>query len=307
MIALMGIPSETTIRLLAEACIAKRIPHIVFNQRRQEDWSVEYDVFDPDRSSLGNGDVCLPLPDCSGLYLRTMDHAKIPEWASGTDHERIRDMFGRLWMLLDDDEVPTRVVNAPSVQMSNNSKPYQSLVIQQQGLDIPDTCISSDEHTVRMFLSQYPAVIYKSISGTRSIVKRVDQNSLTTLSRIRYCPVQFQECVTGSNVRVHVVGEQAIATKICSDAVDYRYAAEEGKSATLEPYRLSHDVATKCVALANALHLPFAGIDLMMTDDGRTICFEVNPSPGYSFYEQHTGQPISRALADYLAFGQSQH
>jgi hypothetical protein len=31
------------------------------------------------------------------------------------------------------------------------------------------------------------------------------------------------------------------------------------------------------------------------------ICFEVNPSPGFSYYEGHTGQPISAAIARYLA------
>jgi hypothetical protein len=32
-------------------------------------------------------------------------------------------------------------------------------------------------------------------------------------------------------------------------------------------------------------------------------CFEVNPSPAYSYYESHTGQPISAALARYLVAG----
>jgi glutathione synthase/RimK-type ligase-like ATP-grasp enzyme len=115
--------------------------------------------------------------------------------------------------------------------------------------------------------------------------------------------MQFQECVAGYNVRVHVVGRQVYATKIVSDAVDYRYARAEGKTANLEPYDLDGDIAEKCISLSGRLQLAFSGIDLMMAEDGRTICFEVNPSPGYSYYEQNTGQPISHALADYLAFG----
>jgi hypothetical protein len=31
------------------------------------------------------------------------------------------------------------------------------------------------------------------------------------------------------------------------------------------------------------------------------FCFEVNPSPGYSYFEANTGQPIARAVARYLA------
>jgi hypothetical protein len=29
-------------------------------------------------------------------------------------------------------------------------------------------------------------------------------------------------------------------------------------------------------------------------------CFEVNPSPGFSYYEANAGQPISTAVAEYL-------
>jgi D-alanine-D-alanine ligase-like ATP-grasp enzyme len=49
------------------------------------------------------------------------------------------------------------------------------------------------------------------------------------------------------------------------------------------------------------LELAFAGIDLKITPEGEIFCFEVNPSPGYTYYENHTGQPIAMALARYLA------
>ena len=64
---------------------------------------------------------------------------------------------------------------------------------------------------------------------------------------------------------------------------------------------LPDDVAAKCLALSQRLALPFCGIDLKRTADGRYYCFEVNPSPAYSYYEAQTRQPIARALACYLA------
>lgn len=90
-------------------------------------------------------------------------------------------------------------------------------------------------------------------------------------------------------MRVHVVGEHTFCTEIDSDGLDYRYA-------TL-------DAATRwrCSAAAQALGLPFAGLDLMLADDGQTCCFEVNPSPGFSWYEDATSQPIARTLARWLA------
>jgi glutathione synthase/RimK-type ligase-like ATP-grasp enzyme len=70
----------------------------------------------------------------------------------------------------------------------------------------------------------------------------------------------------------------------------------------MEPAALSPGVENACLALAHELGLDFAGIDLKITADGRVYCFEVNPSPAYSAYETSTGQPISRALAQYLAY-----
>jgi hypothetical protein len=33
---------------------------------------------------------------------------------------------------------------------------------------------------------------------------------------------------------------------------------------------------------------------------GRVYCFEVNPNPGFSYFEAQTGQPIAQAVARYL-------
>jgi glutathione synthase/RimK-type ligase-like ATP-grasp enzyme len=49
------------------------------------------------------------------------------------------------------------------------------------------------------------------------------------------------------------------------------------------------------------LGLAFSGIDLRIAPDRSVYCFEVNPSPVYSYYESHTGQAISLALARYVA------
>jgi glutathione synthase/RimK-type ligase-like ATP-grasp enzyme len=112
--------------------------------------------------------------------------------------------------------------------------------------------------------------------------------------------VQFQRYIAGTNVRVHVVSGQTFATRIETDRVDYRYAHRDGGSAALEPFRLPDDVAEKCVALAADLGLELAGIDLLFADDG-VYCFEVNPSPAFSYFERETGQPIARAIALALA------
>ena len=68
----------------------------------------------------------------------------------------------------------------------------------------------------------------------------------------------------------------------------------------MSPVTLPAAVTTACLRGARELGLLFAGIDLKETPDGEYFCFEINPCPGFTYYERHTGQPISLALADLL-------
>jgi D-alanine-D-alanine ligase-like ATP-grasp enzyme len=37
------------------------------------------------------------------------------------------------------------------------------------------------------------------------------------------------------------------------------------------------------------------------TDEGEWYCFEINPSPGFTYYQNATGAPIDAAIAKLLA------
>lgn len=107
-------------------------------------------------------------------------------------------------------------------------------------------------------------------------------------------------------MRVHTIGEKlfatATATAITTAATDYRYAHEQtGEEASFAATELSEAIADRCLALARGLALGLAGIDLRITPDGRAVCFEVNANPGFFYYEDHTGQPMTAAVAAHLA------
>jgi glutathione synthase/RimK-type ligase-like ATP-grasp enzyme len=85
------------------------------------------------------------------------------------------------------------------------------------------------------------------------------------------------------------------------ESESYRYANIEGGRAKLTAIDLPEDVTGKCVRLATDLGLEFAGIDLFRSVDAEYYCFEVNPQPAFSFFDHQSGQPIARAVADYLA------
>jgi glutathione synthase/RimK-type ligase-like ATP-grasp enzyme len=187
---------------------------------------------------------------------------------------------------------------------SNTSKPYQAQLIAKHGFLVPDTLITNNPVFAREFQSKHNYVIYKSISSVRSIVQKLETKDFERLEQIRWCPTQFQQFVEGTNVRVHVVGEKVFATAIETEATDYRYAHKQGGDAELRAVELDDEVAANCVRLAEALGLAFAGIDLKVTPNDEVFCFEVNPSPGFSYFEANTGQPIAKAVAEYLANNQ---
>jgi len=179
-------------------------------------------------------------------------------------------------------------------------KPYQAVQIRAAGFDVPDTLLTTDPDAAQEFWDRHGSVIYKSISGVRSIVSRLTSEHLSRLDDVRSCPTQFQECIPGQDYRVHVVGDDIFACEVRSDADDYRFAERQGVSAQVHSTALPDDVGERCQRLAAAMHLHLAGVDLRRTPDGRWYCFEVNPSPAFSYYQEHTGQPIDQAIAGLL-------
>lgn len=306
MILLGGIPSERPLALLTAALDAIGAPWRMFNQRRAAGCAMAFHV---DAGGAGGAlDLCgetLDLRSISAVYLRLMDDRILPELEGEAEGSlarlRSRSLHDALYRWIE--VADALVVNRSDPQGSNGSKPYQAQLIAAHGLRVPETLITTDPEAVLAFRRAHGRIIYKSMSGVRSIVKALDEEDEARLADIGWCPVQFQALVPGNDVRVHVVGRDVHATEIVSDRVDYRYASQTGGSAELRAIDLPPTLAERCVALTAGLGLIFAGIDLRIGPDGEATCFEVNPSPAYSYYQANTGQPIATSLARVLAGG----
>jgi glutathione synthase/RimK-type ligase-like ATP-grasp enzyme len=192
------------------------------------------------------------------------------------------------------------IVNRPAAMAGNNSKPYQLALLQGFGFDVPDTLVTTDPDAVKEFRRYHGTVIYKSVSGVRSIVSRFGDEHHARLADVASGPTQFQEHIPGEDVRVHVVGDVVHATMVRSGADDYRYAPFDGATLEVTETELPTMVADLCRSAALRIGLFVAGFDLRRTPDGRWVCFEANPSPAFTFYEHATGQPIAAAIAQLL-------
>jgi glutathione synthase/RimK-type ligase-like ATP-grasp enzyme len=199
--------------------------------------------------------------------------------------------------------LPATVVNRPAAGRSNHSKPYQCTLLAAAGMHTPDTLVTTDPSAAREFLNRHRRIVYKSISGVRSIVAAVDAVDADDLDSIGHGPVQLQEWIDGLDVRVHVVGKQLFATAVQSDATDYRYGARDGQPTVLTACHVPQRLGERLVVVTRSMGLLVAGIDLRRTASGDWYCLEVNPSPGFTFYEDQTGQPIAAAIAALLRRG----
>lgn len=306
MILLFGIPSEPSLRIVADALEELgTAPYRLVNQRDVHALRMCVDITGRGvEGELEGPGWSVDLTEVTGVYLRLMDERELPEIRALAPDDPARERSRALHDLIGQwgDVTPARVINRYAAMGSNFSKPYQGQLITEHGFATPETLITNDPEQVRAFAAEHGPLVYKSISGARSIVTTVDLEDAERLERIRWCPVQFQGYVGGPNVRVHTVGDEIHATHIATDAVDYRYASRQvGEAAHLTPYALPEEIAARCRALARALGLDVAGLDLKLPPDGRVVCLEVNPSPVFSYYQAHTGQPIAEAVARLLA------
>jgi glutathione synthase/RimK-type ligase-like ATP-grasp enzyme len=304
-ILLCGIPTEPPLELVASELRGMGEGFVFLHQRRWSDCDAAVEVANGEVTGrLRLGPLVLRLEDITGVFTRLMDDRFLPDVrglpATAPPRARCRAFHDTVtrWSEL----TTACVVNRSTPQASNASKPYQAQLIRRHGLRIPETLVTNDPESVRRFRSQQGRLIFKSLSGVRSVVRELTDADMERLDAIRWCPVQFQALIPGIDVRVHCIGGELFAARIESGATDYRYAAREvGEPPSLTDFELESEVAERCLRLTADLGLELAGIDLRVTPDDETYCFEVNPSPAFSYYEAQTGQPIARAIARHLA------
>lgn len=246
------------------------------------------------QGKIKSADFEIDIAEITGIYVRHVS----PEQEDAPNHSKL-EYLQALDLVIN--SAPCKVVNRAHSQLSNGSKPYQSLILRRNGFKTPRTLITNVPGEVEKFIQRCNGkVIFKSISGVRSIVQEVDKARFEELGLVENCVTQFQEYIEGTEIRVHVVENEVFATEIISEATDYRYASREGHETKMKPVTLPKNINDKCIAITKSLGLTMSGIDLRCTSSGDYYCFEVNPSPGYSYYELNTGQQISRALIDIL-------
>lgn len=303
MILVWGVPNDRPVAAVRAALERRDAPVYFLNQHdvldAEIEMSVNGNVEGAVRSTMGE----VEFGAITAAYLRPYDSSRLPALTDAAHDVAARVSAFDDAMLCWSELTSARVVNRPSAMASNQSKVHQLALINAQGFRVPETLVTTDAAEVEVFWERHGEIIYKSISGMRSIVSRLTLEHRTRFGDLAHSPVQFQQWIPGCDVRVHVVGGEVFACEIDSSAIDYRYPRTEEELPRIAPCRLPGELADRCRRLAESLGLDLSGIDLRRTPEGEWCCFEVNPSPAFTFYAEATGQPIGEAVARLLADG----
>lgn len=272
MIVVWGVRGDSTTAAVLDQLDRRNAPVSFLDQHTLAGSEMELGVTDGIRATVTHAGRSIDLSAATAAFLRPY---------AGEHRSAVAEL---LWVWAD--VAPGRVVNRPRAMAPNGSKPFQARQIRAQGFAVPETLLTTDAEAAEAFWRRHGQVVYKSISGVRSIVSRLQPADSARWAAISSCPVQFQQYVPGDDHRVHVVGDDVHCARIDSDADDYRYAAHQNGRAEVVPGKLPDEVADRCLALHRAQGLEISGIDLRRTPDGEWFCFEVNPAPAFSCFDR---------------------
>ena len=123
------------------------------------------------------------------------------------------------------------------------------------------------------------------------------------LDAVRYAPVIFQEYVEAAlDLRITVVGEEVFAAEILSQQTDYKVDMRMTMhEAEMRPHALPGAVADGLRALLREMGLAYGAVDMRLTPGGEYVFLEVNPAGQWLFVEERTRQPITDAMAAWMA------
>jgi hypothetical protein len=300
LVLLWGLLADDPLAAVLDQLLVARIPVRFVDQREVLETRVRLrGGGERIRASVRIFDEEFSLDDVTAAYLRPYASRELPHVAaSGPQSEACHHADAVDGAMATWCELTTALLVNPFEPMAaNNSKPYQLEQIRKLGWRVPSTLITTDPAAARDFWERHGSAVYKSISAVRSKVSRLQAEHLDRFASISSCPTQFQEYIAGVDYRVHVVGQDVFACEISSEADDYRYAQAPY---AVHACQLPADVEDCCRSLASCLRLPLAGIDLRRTPDGEWVCFEVNPSPGFTCFGAEMAQRIAQALVGLL-------
>ncbi|GAA2633432.1 ATP-grasp ribosomal peptide maturase [Streptomyces vastus] len=209
-------------------------------------------------------------------------------------------LFGMLY------SVPTRWMNHPRNADQARLKPWQLRAAHLSGFAVPPTVITTSPRLAQQFAEEHRDVVVKSASGpppgdpTLALPTTLIGPD-SDFSGVAAGPALLQRYISKrADIRLTCVSTRLFAARKTAepDQVDGRYGdTEHTWEAVSVPERVGKSVR-EYVAMAG---LAYAAFDFAEDEEGFWWFLECNQSGQFGFVELETGQPISEAVALWLA------
>jgi gamma-F420-2:alpha-L-glutamate ligase len=178
-------------------------------------------------------------------------------------------------------------------------------ILAEEGLPTPDTMLAKFPVNIELVeeLLGFPVIVKtlhgalgsgvflienaRSFEDLMTLVHETQPNMLMIFQK-------FVAASRGRDLRVFVVEGKVVAA-MQRKAKNGDFKANFSQGGTVEAFKLDKKAADIAVKTANALNIQVAGIDLLFTEDGYTIC-EANTFPGFKGLEKATGVNIPEVI-----------
>lgn len=283
------------------------VPVVRLNTERIADWQLELNP--GSRWRLEGGGHLLSSAECLGVWWRRPEMPEVAGVANPGAREAVHQQW-RAFLRGLATVAPERWVSHPSLIARAEDKAVQLKVAAECGLRVPETLWTNSRAEAKAFFEANDGLaVVKSVTsawwmeeerGWFVFAQLIGADDLPDSKALAAAPVMLQRPIQPKrDLRVTVVGDQALAAKRIStsddDRLDWRLAGQ-GK---WTPYPLPAAIGGACVELVGAFGLRFSGVDFAIDENGEHWFLEVNPNGEWGWL-QHAGLPIAEALADEL-------
>jgi RimK family alpha-L-glutamate ligase len=244
---------------------------------------------------IGSGPQALvrgdSLEECRALLVRTIPTGSLEQ------------IIFRMDLLHRLERLGVRVINPASAIERTVDKYYTSFLLADAGIPTPRSIVTEDFETALAACREMGDVVLKPLFGSegKGIVRSSDEETAYRVLRAwelcRYI-YYIQEYVphSGKDIRAFVIGGKvASAMERRTDGWKTNYS----KGARITPVALNPEMETLAIEAVRAIGLDYAGVDLMLSEDGRTYVIEINSIPGWRGLQQITKTDIPARIIEY--------
>jgi len=258
------------------------------------------DVYSPEQFDLLSSEKALDVVFAGGKPLELPDFL-IPRTGAESS-------YAALAAIRHIEEMSVYVCNTSRAITDVKDKMHMNQRLRAAGLPSPKTLLLRFPICIEFIEQQigFPLVI-KMISGARgqgiylceTASQFKDLMELLSLQPLKqtYIVQEFVQESYGCDVRVFVLGGRILG---CMKRISNEgFKANFSLGGRVEAYPLNSEIEELALRVAALFQLEIAGIDLLFTKDGFTVC-EANSSPGFKGMEQAMNTDIASQIMAYV-------